>query len=159
MRAIADGVDDAIEADAVGRGDVRRHRLFVDEAEREVARVVGIVGVRRLHQEPVDERLERTETDEAVARSGADAEAHDVAPERQGEERVDTDGELAAALDLAEEVEVGRAALDVGVENARTRELRQSRDVVDRRDSDAAQILEGEARAGQKMLEAHRWNE
>ena len=117
MRAIADGVDDAIEADAVGAGDVRRHRLFVDEAEREVARVVGIVGVRRVHQEPVDERLERAEADEAVARSGADAEAHDVAPERQRQECVDTDGELVAALELAEEVEVGRTALYVGMKD------------------------------------------
>src|SRR6266550_1534439 len=158
MRAIADRVDHRIKAGAIGADDVRGHRRLVDETEGEVARIVGVVRIRLLHQEAIDEGLESPKADQAVVRTWRDATTDDVAPHREGEERVHPHSELVATLQLAEDVEVRGAALDVRVEDVSARDLGQARHVVDRRDPDGPEVLESKASAREDVLEA-RWRD
>src|SRR2546425_556782 len=82
-----------------------------------------------------------------------------IAPHRQREEGVDARGQLAAPLQLAEELDVGGAALDVGVEELPARRVIETRDVVDPGDADAPQILERCACADELELEVVRRHE
>src|SRR6266545_3276028 len=105
MCLVADGVDDRIESGRIRARDVGGHRGLVNESEREVAREAP-AGVRRLHEETVDERLHAAEADESIVAARPDARGDGVAPRRQRQERVDAHAELVATLQLAEELEV-----------------------------------------------------